>query len=340
MITVVFMKASESASNALQYVLGAVDGERLVVICDSTSIQIGRAFVDGALDLGLWARLLELRVGPEVRHDVPKEIYSLVSSRSADIFITIFRESERETPFRVKIIDLISRYRRHRLGHCPGITMDMLTEGALALSAEDHRDLQDSAQRLLMRLAGAEEIRVTNPSGTDVSFSVSGRAFFTDTRFDWKSFKWLNLPTGEVVAGPVESSLNGTLVCDLAVGGVGPINSPIIIRAKDGKATEISSSDLVLKSRVESALSVDSMARYVGEFAFGLNKKAHLSANFLEAEKVYRTVHIAFGHNSDYPGGMNNSATHMDFLVSSPTVEVRLNSGERFTIMENGNLKL
>ena len=82
------------------------------------------------------------------------------------------------------------------------------------------------------------------------------------------------------------------------------------------------------------------MASYVGEFAFGLNRKARIHANFLEAEKVYRTVHIAFGHNSDYPGGMNNSATHMDFLISSPTVEVRLQSGDRFTIMEGGDLLL
>jgi aminopeptidase len=336
----VSINASESARNALQHVLGAVEGERLAVICDAPALQVGEAFTEGALRLGLWTRLLELEAGPEVRLAVPKEIYNIVSSRAADIFITIFRESEKETPFRVKIINLITRYRRYRLGHCPGITIDMLTEGALALSPEEHKDLQESAQRLLMRLAGAQEIRVTNPSGTDISFSVSGRPFFTDTCFDWKTFKWLNLPTGEVIAGPVESSLNGTLVCDLAVGGIGPIKSPITIRAKGGMAVEISSQDHLLKRRVEAALSVDEMARYVGEFAFGLNRKARIHANFLEAEKVYRTVHIAFGHNSDYPGGMNNSATHMDFLISSPTVEVRLQSGDRFTIMEDGDLLL
>lgn len=334
------MIASESARNALQHVLGAVEGERIAVICDSTALQVGRAFVEGALNIGMWARILELKAGQEVRKEIPREVYSLVTGGFSDIFITIFRESEKETPFRVKIINLISRYRKYRLGHCPGITLDMLTEGALALSEEDHRELQECAQRLLTRLAGAEEIKITNPSGTDLSFSVSGRPFFTDTRFDWKTFKWLNLPTGEVIAGPVESSLNGTLVCDLAVGGIGPIKSPITIKARSGRAVEINSPDDALRSRVEAALSVDEMARYVGEFAFGLNKKARLHANFLEAEKVYRTVHIAFGHNSDYPGGMNNSATHMDFLISSPTVEVKIKSGELLTIMENGNLCL
>ncbi|MGC8935814.1 MAG: aminopeptidase [Candidatus Methanomethylicaceae archaeon] len=333
------MIASESARNALQHVLGAVEGERIAVICDSTALQVGRAFVEGALNIGMWTRLLELKAGQEVRREIPREVYGLVTSNLTDIFITIFRESEKETPFRVKVINLISRYRKYRLGHCPGITLDMLTEGALALSEEEHRELQECANRLLTRLAGAEEIKITNPSGTDISLSVSGRTFFTDTCFDWRTFKWLNLPTGEVIAGPVESSLNGTLVCDLAIGGIGPIKSPITIKARSDRVVEISSPDDALKSRVEAALSVDEMARYVGEFAFGLNKKARLHANFLEAEKVYRTVHIAFGHNLDYPGGMNNSATHMDFLISSPTVEVKLTSGELFTMMENGNLR-
>lgn len=334
------MNASESAKNALKYVLGAFMGEKVAVICDSSSLPVGKSFAEGAFDLGLWSHLLELKVGPEVRVDIPREIYGLVSGGNADIFITIFRESEKETPFRVKIINLITRYHKYRLGHCPGMTIDMLTEGGLALSADEHEELQESARKLITRLAGAIEIRIANPSGTDLSFSVLGRTFFTDTCFDWRTFKWLNLPTGEVIVGPVETSLNGTLVCDLAVGGIGPVKSPITIKARGGRVVEISSPDEALKSRVEVALSVDEMAKYIGEFAFGLNKKARLRANFLEAEKVYGTVHIAFGHNSDYPGGMNSSATHMDFLISSPTVEVKLASGELFTIMDEGDLLL
>jgi leucyl aminopeptidase (aminopeptidase T) len=97
-------------------------------------------------------------------------------------------------------------------------------------------------------------------------------------------------------------------------------------------------SDKNLLKRIESALSVDEMARYVGEFAFGLNKKARLSANFLEAEKVGNTIHVAFGHNTDFPGGMNNSATHMDFLISKPTVEVTGAKGNRFVVMRDGVL--
>lgn len=331
------MEASQAAGNAIRYVLDATPNERLAVVCDAEAETVGRAFIEGALGQGLWARLLLLYGRDAVRTEVPRELSDMVVSGSSDIYVTIFRESVKETPFRVKVINLINRYRKYRLGHCPGISIDMLTDGALALSAQEHTALQASARRLLARLAGARGIRVTSPNGTDITFSVEGRAFFTDTKFDWKTFKWLNLPTGEVMAGPIESSLNGTLVCDLAVGGIGPISSPITITARNGRAESFQCDDASLRERVESALSIDSMARHVGEFAFGLNEKARLSANFLEAEKYGGTIHIAFGNNEDYPGGMNNSATHMDFLVSKPTVEVTGHGGA-FQVMREGRL--
>ena len=335
MVTV--LEPSEAAKNAIKYVLDAAPNERLAVICDAESQAVGRAFVEGGLALDLWTRFVILDGGDAVRSEIPRGVSDMVVSGSSDIYVTIFRESVKETPFRVKIINLINRYKKYRLGHCPGISMDMLTQGALALSAEEHVALQSSARRLLASLLEAKRVRVTSPNGTDISFSVEGRDFFTDTKYDWKRFKWLNLPTGEVMAGPVENSLNGTLVCDLAVGGIGPISSPITITARNGRAERFECADRSLQDRVESALSIDPMARHVGEFAFGLNGRARLSANFLEAEKYGGTIHVAFGNNEDYPGGMNNSATHMDFLVSSPTVEVTSDRGT-LLVMKEGRL--
>jgi leucyl aminopeptidase (aminopeptidase T) len=332
------MDARESAKNALKHVLDATPNERIAIIYDEECLAVGNAFAEGAIELGLWVRSLALSGGTNVRDAIPREISDMVTSHSSDLYVTIFRESEKETPFRVKVINLISRYHKYRLGHCPGITLDMLTEGALALSSQEHLQLQDTARKLLFKLNGAKEVHVISPRGTDLSFSVARRDFFTDTKFDWKTCKWGNLPTGEVIVGPVENSLNGTLVCDLAIGGIGPIFSPVTITAKDGRAINFVSPDKDLLDRVEAALAIDEMARYVGEFAFGLNRKAKLSANFLEAEKVANTIHIAFGHNLDYPGGMNDSATHMDFLVSKPTVEVTTETGSRLILMKNGSL--
>ncbi|MEJ5293398.1 MAG: aminopeptidase [Candidatus Methanosuratincola sp.] len=330
------MQPEEAAKNAIKYVFDAIPNERLTVICDDSKLDIGEAFALGGLGLGLATRLIPLKTGEGVRHEIPKCVYESVARSASDIFITVFRESERETPFRVSIINLISRYRKFRLGHCPGITMDMMTDGALSLTEEEHRSMYSSARRLINRLMGVKTIRVTSPNGTDITFSVEGRDFFTDTKFDWGLFKWCNLPTGEVIVAPVETSLEGRIVCDLAIGGIGPIQTPFEIIARGGRATEFRCADRALLSRVETALGVDEMARHVGEFAFGLNRKARINAGFLEAEKVAETIHVAFGHNTDFPGGRNKSATHMDFLVSKPTVECTYSSGNKEVVMRDG----
>ncbi|MDI9644524.1 MAG: aminopeptidase [Candidatus Verstraetearchaeota archaeon] len=330
------MEPRVAARNAIKYVFDAVPDERITVIADESRRYIGEEFAIGALELGLVTRLLTLKDGEEVRRDVPASVVEAVARGTSDLFITIFRESEKETPFRVSIINLISRYRRYRLGHCPGITMDMLTEGALAMTEDEHKSMYSSALSLMSKLSNVRRMRVTSENGTDVEFSVEGRDFFTDTKFDWSRFKWCNLPTGEVIVAPVETSLDGKIVCDLAIGGIGPMNVPFEIKVRGGRAEEFRCDDRSLLKRVESALGVDAMGRYVGEFAFGLNKRARISAGFLEAEKVADTVHFAFGHNTDFPGGKNTSATHMDFLISKPTVECIDSSGRKEMVMSEG----
>jgi aminopeptidase len=78
----------------------------------------------------------------------------------------------------------------------------------------------------------------------------------------------------------------------------------------------------------------------LGEFAFGINAKASFVEEFLEAEKLLGTVHVAFGANTDMPGGKNPSKNHMDLLISDPTVKVTKENGKTFTILKNGQFQI
>ena len=146
----------------------------------------------------------------------------------------------------------------------------------------------------------------------------------------------MNLPTGEVIVAPVENSMEGKLVCDLAIGGIGLIEAPVELEVENGVVTKVKSENDEVRRRAEKALEIDQWAKVVGEFAFGINPKAQLTEEFLEAEKVLSTTHIAFGNNLDMSGGMNPSGNHTDFLFSKPTVKIRRNSGESVTIMKDG----
>jgi hypothetical protein len=330
------MDADEAARNALSCVLEAENGESMVVFCDDEKMQIGEAFVGGALDLGLQVRLTPLKTGLGVfRKVIPKQVMDILK-RPTDIYINLLRGVREEAPFRIELIKLETGERKTRLGHCPGVTMDMLTEGALALTAEGHRQMQAFARKLMRKLDHAVKIEITNPGGTDISLSVEGRSFFTDTIIDRETMKWMNLPTGEVLVAPVENSAEGELICDLAVGGIGPIETPVKLTVRNGKVQDSSSKDSQILKNVRDSLKTDAHSNIIGEFAFGINMKARFIEEFLEAEKLFGTIHIAFGDNSDFPGGQNPSKNHLDLLVSKPSVKAFNKDGSSIDVLVEG----
>ena len=333
------MNSNDAAKNALLNVLEATPGERIIIVCDMDHKEIGQAFSCGALEIGLWSRLVLLDTDKEVRKEIPSHLREIFISQNPDIFINLLRGSSEETPFRIKVIKMETR-RRTRLGHCPGVNMDMLTKGALALTSEDYKKIQNFASRLMHKMQSAVTIHISDDLGTDLTLSVDKREFFTDTKIDWQSMKWMNLPVGEVIVAPVEDSLEGTLVCELAVGGVGKLKEPVTITAKKGKAVKLESEDKESLDKIKKALDTDTWCNVVGEFAYGLNPKARITDEFLEAEKVAGTCHIAFGNNSDFPGGKNHAMNHMDFLISRPSIDVTFNDGETLQIMKEGRFKI
>ena len=337
------MEPKIAAANALQYVLEARPGESILIVTDDVRKEVAHAFAEGALGLGLWTRMLVLETKEDVfRKEPPNHLVEMINAPNPpDIYVNILRGTAEETPFRIKVIKLETRKGRSRLGHCPGITMDMLTEGALSLTKDENAEMQNGAKSLLAILQDVDSVHVTSPSGSDFTFSVKGRTWFSDTYLNWKDMKWMNLPTGEVLVGPVETSMQGVLVCDLAVGGVGPLKKPINIETKDGKVVSVESEDKEALRLVKESQDTDEMAKHIGEFAFGLNPKARIVKEFLESEKVGSAIHIAFGNNMDYPGvTANNSANHQDFLVDKPTVTVTYSDGRTRVVMKDGNIRV
>jgi leucyl aminopeptidase (aminopeptidase T) len=69
----------------------------------------------------------------------------------------------------------------------------------------------------------------------------------------------------------------------------------------------------------------DGDGRTIAEFGIGTNKKARLTGNVLEDEKVFGTVHIAFGSNKSF-GGVTEAGVHIDCVIKDPVVFI---DGER-----------
>lgn len=329
-------QAIQYIKNALKFVMTARQGETILIIYDDIKEDLGSQFTEASESTFLNVKTIKLRTHTKkYRFRVPSIVSQTIDTYSPQLAINLLRGPAEETPFRIKLIALETRQHRIRLGHGPGITLDMLTHGALALQPGDYRTMNQLADEVIAQTQDANAIHLTTPHGTDATFSIKGRSFFKDTIIT--PTMWGNLPPGEVTIGPIENSLDGMIVCDVAIGGIGLIDQKLIISCEEGRAMNIKGKSEIVE-KVKRAFSRDDMAQIIGEFAFGINPKARLSAEFLESEKTYGTAHVAFGRNVDYPtGGQNTSANHMDFLMSAPSITA-VSASRELEIIKDGKI--
>jgi aminopeptidase len=324
------MVMRETANNALIHVLCARKGEHLLIVTDEHRIEIGNAFYEAGDRLGLEGRLFVLDDDERPLDDLPHDLKRALEG--ADLMVNCFVAYPEETPFRVKLLKT-GAGTGARIGHGPGISDDMMIEGAMQV---DFGDLRGIGERAVGRLEGAVRAHVTTPDGTDLWLTVRGRKFEHDVVIHPGTFG--NLPNGEVRAAPVETEAQGTLVCCTTVGDLGRLTSPVTIEVVAGRITSIWGDDEALVERIRELCSIDDEASVVGELGIGINPAARVIGNMLEDEKVAGTVHIAFGNNSEMPGGQNTSATHRDFLLTGPTVTMEFEDGRKLEVIRDGRL--
>lgn len=319
------MDPVDSAASALRNILDATAGEKVIIFCDNVQREIGDVFANGALSVGMWTKLVVFEPTDEIREEIDLNTKELMVLSKPYVCVNIFRTKPGETPMRGSFVKF-EKAQGARIGHCPGITMEMLEDGALALTNRDYKEMFGFGAKLMAKLKGAENIQVISPHGADFSLSVKDR--------EWKVEK-TNLPCGEIMCiPPVGDSFTGKLVC--TSGGAGRLyrDTPVSITSHEGKAGEATCEDPEVLASVLKDLDRDEGARYLGEFAFGINPKARLVDQFIEAEKVVGTIHVAFG-GSEFP-----TKTHIDLLVEMPTVTVRYSSGNSVEIMKDGKFQL
>lgn len=146
------------ACNALREVMDASSGERLLVICDDVKREVGWVFAEAGIELGLNTRLITLKTTPKLdRQDLPEFLREAIVAGKPDLAVNCLRGPAEETPFRIRIINLETIGKNTRVGHGPGINMDMLRKGALALSAEEYREMNSMADQVIASTEGARD---------------------------------------------------------------------------------------------------------------------------------------------------------------------------------------
>jgi len=294
--------------------------ETVLIVTDTDKLRIAEAFVYAAASIGAKTVASVMEPAQEHAKEPPKPVAEAM--KAAQVVLIPTSESLSHTDARRAATQAGAR-----IASMPGITEDMMRIGGLTA---DYKQIAVLTKKVADIVETAKKVRVTTPSGTDLTMSIEGRPPLKDTGLYHKPSEWGNLPAGEVCLAPIEGTTNGVLIID-SMGST--VTQPLKATVKDGWAKRFDGPDA---GRLEGILkSADRNAYNIGELGIGTNSKARITGNVLEDEKVLGTVHIALGDNTSYQGGHTKSKIHLDGMLLQPTVKV-----DTRVLMQKGKLLL
>lgn len=233
----------------------------------------------------------------------------------SDVFVIPTMDSYTHTDARMAASDAGARG-----ATMPSISTEVYTSSLLA----DYERIAERSQALFEHLEPGMEVRVTSPSGTDMTLDIWMDTWKQDTGIVHEPGVFSNLPAGEIFGAPHNAS--GTIVIDsFELAGEEYAPPGTVVEVEDSHVTSVSE-ECRLKEGVESIENADRLA----ELGIGTNDQATLIGNMLQDEKVMGTIHFAFGKNAAF-GGNTESSVHWDTVIEDPTVFF----GEK-KIMEDG----
>ncbi|NOZ58908.1 MAG: aminopeptidase [Euryarchaeota archaeon] len=292
--------------------------EEVLLVTDDAMLEVA-SLVEAALR-ELSDEVLVLRMHPRSMHGEEPPRVVAEAMKHASVVVAPTSKSLSHTSARKRACEAGAR-----VATMPGITLDMLTSGGMLA---DYREVERLARAVAERLTEAKTIRIKTELGTDFEASLKGRRALADTGIIAKPGDFGNLPAGEGFIAPVEGESEGVLVFDGSFGMLGKLAEPLKIRVAEGKAVEVSGDG----GRVEAIFARYANAENVAEIGVGVNPSAKVIGNVLEDEKVFRTIHVAFGDNHTF-GGRTRAEVHLDGVILNPDVWL---DGEKF--MERGRI--
>ncbi|NLJ96282.1 MAG: aminopeptidase [Clostridiales bacterium] len=169
----------------------------------------------------------------------------------------------------------------------------------------DYSKMDEAMKSLVDYMNRTDKVRIVGP-GTDLSFSIKNIPAIPCSGLR-------NIPDGEVFTAPVRDSVNGTLTYNTPAVFQGFTFENISFRFENGKIVEATSNDT---ERINDVLNTDEGARYIGEFAIGVNPYIlKPMKDTLFDEKIMGSFHFTPGncYEEEAPNG-NQSAIHWDLV--------------------------
>jgi leucyl aminopeptidase (aminopeptidase T) len=284
------------------------EGEEVLVVCNPATEGLGSRMRAEAEKAGADATLATIAERASHAAEPPRPVAAAMAA--ADVVLAPTVQSLSHTAARKAASEAGAR-----IATLPGVTEEML---ARVMSA-DMAELRRRGAAVAAALDAGDEARITCAHGSDLRLGLEGRTAIPDAGELGARGAFGNLPCGEGFIAPLEGGVEGTLVIDGSIAGVGRVDGPVTLTVRAGHLTEATGTAgaILLELLTEHGPNGTNVA----ELGIGTNEKAILTGNILEDEKILGTAHVAFGASAAI-GGTVQVPVHLDCVVLEPTVEI------------------
>ena len=299
--------------------------ERVTILCDPTTRDLGDAFAQVAQQLSEQVELVEM---PEASaHGEEPSCEGRERMLTASLIVSVCRFSLAHSRARVEAATRGARF----------LSLPLYSWGLLgdAATNTDFRSRLGLVQKFSKALTQGEKVRVRGCSGTDITLDITGRSGnccpgFVDGPGDLGS-----PPDIEANVSPIEDSARGTVVVDgsITTPEIGLLECPVRFSVDGGQILSIESENRGYVSTLQQLFGpIESKRRVLAELGVGLNTDAQLTGTMLTDEGSFGCIHFGFGSNHTV-GGQNQVDFHLDCVFRNGTIEI---DGQLY--LENGEL--
>ena len=201
---------------------------------------------------------------------------------------------------------VVLRYPNNAMAQLAETSQEKFEDFYYDVCCADYAKMSKAQDGLAELVKNTDKVHIKGPD-TDLTFSLKGISVI---KCDGKR----NIPDGEVYTAPVRDSINGTIKYNTQSLYQGVVYSGITFTFENGKIVKATADNHV--EQLNKILDTDEGARYVGEFAIGVNPFIlHAMKDTLFDEKIAGSFHLTPGQCYKEASNGNDSSIHWDLVL-------------------------
>lgn len=198
----------------------------------------------------------------------------------------------------------VMRYPNNSMAQLASMATELFEDFYFNVCNLDYSKMSKAMDNLVKIMEQTDKVRLTGKD-TDLAFSIKG---LPAIKCDGK----MNIPDGEVFTAPVKDSVSGVITYNAPAVYQGVTFENIRLEFNAGKIIKATANNT---QRINEIFDTDEGARFVGEFAIGVNPYIDTPMkDTLFDEKIKGSIHFTPGSCYDECNNGNKSAIHWDLV--------------------------